>query len=419
MQAWQILAAARFVQGRETEALDAWNRRQEPRVDLTRVDGLDRTRHDVVTDIVEPAPGEILTSRELERARRRVGALPAMQTSRVVYAPRADGRAMIDVVVVEKPVLAHGWPSVTAMAVDAFVAREVRLQAANLTGDGELWMGSWRWWAGRPRVSFGLAVPRMFATSGLWRIDGSWEEASYRLTNDNSDVMFAQTERRGARVSFSDWATSDTRWEVRGGLDRWSDRGTHVFAGANIERRWVEDRLALRVDSTVWRAVDRPLTMMFASSGVSLRFRSAAEPGATWSGSAGLYAASAHAPLDRWPTADTGQVSHLLLRAHPLLDAGAIPTPDLSPRLAHATLELQRPLAIRLPTRIWWAAFVDAAQRGASAEHPRSAALVDVGLGLRVNVPGTRQFLRLDVARSLSDGRVAVSAGWQSAWGDQ
>jgi hypothetical protein len=109
----------------------------------------------------------------------------------------------------------------------------------------------------------------------------------------------------------------------------------------------------------------------------------------------------------------------LLLRAHPLLDAGAIPTPDLSPRLAHATLELQRPLAIRLPTRIWWAAFVDAAQRGASAEHPRSAALVDVGLGLRVNVPGTRQFLRLDVARSLSDGRVAVSAGWQSAWGDQ
>jgi hypothetical protein len=256
----------------------------------------------------------------------------------------------------------------------------------------------------------------MFATSGLWRMDGSWEQASYRLTSDNSATMVAQTERRGASVSFSDWATSDTRWEVRGGLDRWSDRGTHVFAGVNIERRWLEDRLALRVDSTLWRAVDRPLTTMFASSGVSLRFRSTAEPDATWSGSAGLYAASAHAPLDRWPTADTGQVSQLLLRAHPLLDAGAISTRDLSPRLAHATVELQRPLAIRLPTRIWWAAFVDAAQQGVSAEHTRSAALVDVGLGLRVNVAGTRQLLRLDAARALRDGRVAVSAGWQTAW---
>jgi hypothetical protein len=127
-------------------------------------------------------------------------------------------------------------------------------------------------------------------------------------------------------------------------------------------------------------------------------------------------AASASAPLDLWPMADTGHVGSIPLRAHRLLENGAIRTSDVSRLLAHATLEFQRPVVMRLPARVWWAAFVDTAKRGAAAEHFVGAALIDVGVGLRLQVPGTPNLLRLDLARSARDGRMAFSAGWQTTW---
>ena len=61
------------------------------------------------------------------------------------YTPHADGRAMIDVAVLEKPVVPRKWPSLARMGVHAAVAREVHLEAANVLGNGELWSAAWRW----------------------------------------------------------------------------------------------------------------------------------------------------------------------------------------------------------------------------------------------------------------------------------
>ena len=414
LHAWQLLASARFLQGDATGALDAWNRREEPRVDLARIEGLDRMRHAVIADLLGVAPGDLLTGDRLARANRRVAALPAIQMSRVGYTPRADGRAMIDVAVLEKPAVPRKWPSMAAMAVHAGVARELRFDAANAVGHGELLTTSWRWWEGRPRVSVGLAAPRLWGATGTWRIESSWEQQLYRLP-PAAGVDFMVNDRRGAKVSFSDWATGDLRWEVSGGVDRWVDRGDHASAGATVERRWRGDRVAVRVDGTFWRAIGRRSTT-FGRSAVAAAWRSAAERAPTWTASAGTYGASAGAPLDLWPAADTGQVGPLLLRAHPLLHDGAVRAEDVSRLLAHATVELQRPLAIRLPARAWWAAFVDAAKRGASVERSRGAVLVDIGVGLRLELPGTPHLLRLDVAHGLRDGRLAFSAGWQTGW---
>ena len=416
MQAWQLIAAARFLQGDATGALDAWNRREEPRVDLARIQGLDRVRHEVVADVLELAPGELLTAHKLARASRRVAAMPGIQVSRVGFRPRADGRATIDVGVLEKPAAPRKWPSVAAMSVHATVAREVRVDTANLAGDGELWNASWRWWADRPRVALGLATPRLWRANGVWRIEVAWERQPYRqASSDGLDAVFHLSQRRSARLSYGDWATGNLRWNVSGGLDRWADRGSHSFAGAAVERRWWEDRIALRADGTFWHPLGRRANS-FARSGVSAAWRSSSQPGPTWTGSVGVTAASASAPLDLWPMADTGQVGSILLRAHPLLENGAIRTSDVSRLLAHATLEFQRPVVMRLPARVWWAAFVDTAKRGAAAEHLVGAALIDVGVGLRLQLPGTPNLLRLDLARGARDGRMAFSAGWQTTW---
>jgi hypothetical protein len=88
-----------------------------------------------------------------------------------------------------------------------------------------------------------------------------------------------------------------------------------------------------------------------------------------------------------------------------LLDDGAIEASRLYRALAHATLEFQRPIAARPLARFGWAAFIDTTQHD-----------VDAGVGLRVKLPAAPGALRVDLARGLRDGRVALSAAWQPAW---
>ncbi len=416
MQAWQLLAAARFLQGDSTGALHAWNRREEPRVDLARVDGLDRMRHDVVADVLRLSPGDLVTEDLLARARRRVGALPTIQLSRVGYTPRADGRATIDVAVLERPTILRKWPGLAAMGLHAAIEREMRFETANAVGEGELLSAAWRWWPGRPRVAVGLAAPGLWRAGGLWRVEGSWDRQLYRVApaNDPGASLISSARRRAA-LSFADWTTGDLRWQVSVALDRWADRGNHAAAGAAIEHRWLGDRLAVRAGATAWRAI-RHREAGFARAEVAGAWRSTAEAAPTWTVRAGMYGASARAPLDVWPVIETGQIGPLLLRAHPLLEDGAIRAEDVSRVLAHTSVELQRPLAIRQPVRAWWVAFVDAARRGATRDGAPAPALVDVGVGLRLDVAGTPHVLRLDVGQGVRDGRIALSAGWQATW---
>jgi hypothetical protein len=414
-----LLATSRFLQSDQTGALRAWNQRAEPRVDLAHIDGLDRTAHAAVANLLDLPPDDVLTDRKLARAKRRVAAMPALQSSRVSYTPQADGRATIDVAVLERPFVPRKWPGLAAIGLHAAVAREVRLEPANLTGNGELLTASWRWWTNRPRVAVALAVPQLWRATGLWRIEGSWERQLYLRQPTASetaatDGMFT-SERRRASLSFGDWASGNLRWEVSGGLDRWADRGSHASIGGAVERRLLQDHVAMRADTTIWNRVGAA-GRSFASSSVAVAWRSTPERWQTWSAKAGLYHASTSAPLDLWPAAETGHVRPLLLRAHPLLHDGAIRSAEVSRRLAHGTLERQQPISMRPPAPLWWAVFVDVATRGASDDGAALTTLVDVGTGLRLDLPGTTNVLRLDVARGVRDGRLAVSVGWQTAW---
>ncbi len=131
----------------------------------------------------------------------------------------------------------------------------------------------------------------------------------------------------------------------------------------------------------------------------------------------GLTHATARAPLDLWPGAGTGFGREPLLRAHPLLDHGVIAGPAFGRRLAHATVEFAPVLVTRAAATLRLAAFVDSARVWERLRPGDAGAWhADAGTGLRLSLPGRAGRVRLDLARGLRDGRMAVSAAWDPVW---
>jgi predicted double-glycine peptidase len=392
LESWQLLAASRFLDGDAAGALEAWNRRGEPRVDLPRIDGLSRTRYDVIADALALPPRTMLTDDRLDRAARRVAAVPAVHLSRVDFLPREDGDAAMNVAVVERPVVPWSPAELGASAIYAVTQREAQINVSSPSGNGELWTVSARWWAGRPRAQVALAIPKLAHWTGVWRIAGGWERQTYRYP-----VTDVESDRRYASISFGDWASSRVRWHLGAAIDRWNDGAIETSILGDVERRMAGDRVAVTVTS---RAAAR-----FGAATVSARWRSAREVMTGWQAAGVLAAVTGSAPLDLWTGGDTGVVRSTLLRAHPLLVDGAIRASDLQRVLPNASLEYQRRVASRRMLQVGWAAFVDATNRH-----------VDTGMGLRFKLPAAPSVLRIDIARGIRDRATAVSASWQSAW---
>jgi len=134
----------------------------------------------------------------------------------------------------------------------------------------------------------------------------------------------------------------------------------------------------------------------------------------TYDAAAALEHVGDDAPMGLWPGAGDGRVRAPLLRAHPLAIDGAI---DVSPgsvfgrTLTYATAELQRWLARPRLARIGVATFIDVARAdrvlaGVNAQQE------DIGVGLRIRVPGLGRILRVDYGHGLRDGKNAVTVGW-------
>jgi hypothetical protein len=391
-ESWQVLAASRFLEGDAGGAIDAWNRRGEPSLDLARVDGLSRTSHDVVAGMLDLPARTMLTRERLDRAARRVASVPAVQLSRVDYSPRENGSATVNVAVVERPLVPASRSELAVSAIYAATRREAQINVSSPSGNGELWTASARWWAGRPRLEVALAVPKLARWTGLWRVAGGWERQTYRLSTTT-----IESDRRHASVSFGDWASGRVRWQLGTAIDRWNDGATHLSILGEVERRFAGDRIAVNVES---RAAAR-----FGAATVSTRWRSSLDAMSGWRAVGVLAAVTPTAPFDLWSGGDTGVVRSTLLRAHPLLSDGAIRASELRHVLPNASVEYQRRVATRPVLQVGWAAFADATSRH-----------VDTGLGLRFKLPGSPNVLRMDVARGVRDGATALSVSWQSAW---
>jgi hypothetical protein len=379
----------------------------EPRVDLARVDGLARIRYRVVAGQLDLPPGRLLTAAAFMRAGRRVAEIPAQSAAQLRLRPLPEGNAQLDVAVLERPLLFGGPLEAGGMGVRALIERAASLRLASPTGNGELWTASVRWRTARPRAALLLAIPAGAGRPGVWRVEGSWERQSYAL-----DAGVRREKRRRSALSFSDWIAPDVRLEAGTALDRWSGRGTHVALETRLDVRLAEDRLALGAQGGQWTSLERGPP--FRAGSIEARWGPRRNAEAGWSARAGVFHATARAPLALWPGAGTGSGRESLLRAHPLLEGGVVAGRGFGRSLVDAGLEREGWARTIASLRLGWSVFVDTARPTAglrAATAPRW--LVDGGVSLRAGAPGGQGTLRLTAAHGFVDGTAAFSVGWE------
>lgn len=417
---WELLASSLFMLDDRHGALDAWNRLERPRNDLVRIDGLRRTRFQVVYDAVAIQPGSTISSDALARARRRVAALPTVLRARVDYVPLAGGDAEVHAAIVERPRLPTSTVHVAAHALRAAVEARLLLDAAVPVAGGEVWSLEWGWQSARRTIALGLAAPGAFGTAWNWELHAAERVRTFRDTPDPivahpaSDAALQREERRSVVLRASDWASSALHWQLEAGIDQWIGATAYATAGAALELHPAGRRAAFRADLSAWLPTTGPGETFQAAH---LRAAVRAPPGGSafdWRVGGGLALAPPSAPRSIWTGAGSTVDARAPLRAHPLHERNGVTLPDfLAPRLAHATLELRRWFRPGAPLTIAAAVFAD----GAAAQRPTDRrATLDVGAGARVNLPGLDGLLRVDLARSTSDGATVLSAGWMSDW---
>jgi hypothetical protein len=408
--AWRLLGTSRFLQGDLDGALAAFNRIGEPRVDLTHIEGLERTNQKVVMELLDMAPRSLLTDAGLRRARRRLQTLPVAVSSRIGFTPQPDGSAAVEAAVQERPLFLNDRFDLIASGLHALSEREVALRLAGPTHGGELWSLDWRFWENRPRLGLSVAMPRPPGFGSIWRLEGSWEEESFGIPAPG-DATAVVRERRGrVAFTFQDWTASDLLWEMSTGLDRFRDRGAHLSIGGALEKRFARDRMAVRAEASSWTSFDGGPAFAAGSLGWSFR-SSTGESRTIWKARAGVEAVTEEAPRMVWPGAGTGHARSVLLRAHPLLEDGVIEGAVFGRRLSHGGLEVERWLNPGPPMRFALVGFLDLATLGNGG-----AGQIDVGAGVRVRLPGQSSVMRIDAARGLLDGSFALSMGWQMSW---
>jgi hypothetical protein len=400
--AWRLLATSRFLQDDREGALTAWNVVGEPRVDLVRVDGLTRSRQRVVERSMGAQAGEVLTPARVVHARRRLAELPAALSSRLTYAPVPGGLAEVRASMVERPLVPSSVWALAAVGLSAAATREVHVTMGALSGGGEALGVAWRFWSARPRLAAHAAAPSPWG--GVWRVDAFAERQPF------DTPAIPRADRRALRVSGSDWVTSRLRWTIGAGMDRWEHAGTFAALGGALRFASHDDRLTGHVEIDRWIG---PAPFARAHGVVSVR-SSAERLGRAWQVTSGLGVLSNRAPTDLWFAGDTGHARPVLLRAHPLLDAGHLRSDRLGRFVTHGSAEARYWWAGPLATRAGAALFVDGAHVDGRAVSAGTRRDVDAGVGARLALPVLPGIFRVDLAWGLADGATAVSVVYEA-----
>lgn len=392
----RLLGTARFIGDDQLGALDAWNQTREPRMDLIRIDGLTRTRYRVVERHAGLTTSEVLTRSVLVRARRRLNELPSGYGT-VDFVPLSSGQAEVRATVVERSMVPRNLFDLGVIGLATAVTRELIVPIVSPTGGGELITADWRFWADRPLYQVSIAAPAPWR--GIWKAVARRERQPFTAT-------FSPTVHDSLQLEIADWANGVVRWQIGGGVDRWNGGRVFQTAAAAMRVASAGDRLDARARLRTWfdggTRFGQAEVRVLARSSPSLE-------GFVITADGGVGAVNASAPADLWFAGDTGRARPLLLRAHPILTGGErFRTERMARVFAHESTEVQR----------WWragpfrtgiATFVDT---GLTARRLSGSSItdVDVGIGLRGAYPGRAGALRLDIARGVRDGNLAISA---------
>jgi hypothetical protein len=388
--------------------------------------GLERVRYGVVARRVDLPADSLLTPARLDLVRRRLDAVPGFAATRVDWSSLGAGRAELRVAVLERRRLPGGVPGLLVALAAGLPQRVVSVRTGSLFGDGERWSAAWRWWSERPRVSLDIRAPDAFGLTGIWAAGGSWEREAFRPFGAaaggaaggggaaGDTVPTWREERWRAGLSVWSWLTPGLRSEAGVSLDRWTGRGTAPGVSLGADARAAADRLRLRIEASAWPWLDGG----FGAGSLTAGWRTSGTPrGVVAAGHVGVDAATPTAPLTLWPGAGAGYARSPLLRAHPLLDGGVIDGAAFGRVLVQGGAELDAWTQAAAPLALGLAGFVDAARAWRRPGDGSASPLeVDVGVGVRMALPGGGSRLRVDVAHGLRDGANALSVGWEGSW---
>lgn len=401
--AWKVLGTSQFLLNQPMAALEAWNHAGEPRLDLVRVDGLERTRQQPVERMLGITTGEVVTSRRFVRAERALAELPAARSTRLELAPAGGGLTQLHVTLVERGTVPEDPFTWAIIGARAAVTRTVAVSFGSFSGAGESLAVDWRFWPGRPRVAVSLRAPAPWA--GTWGADVFGESQAFDLDQPDS-------QRRGGRLTASRWVSPAIRLDMRGGAERWNSTGTVGAFGLSAGVLSSSERWSGRVVADGWAGSTRfgsfSATVNAASAPRMIVSR-AAPLGPVMTLSAGASTVTDAAPLDLWPAGDTGQARTVLARAHPVLDDGLMKVARLGRTIVFGSTEAQYWWKAPALSRVGAAAFVDAVRTMKRANDGDPLDDVDVGVGAGLAslvVPGR---FRVDYAHGLRDGADAVT----------
>jgi predicted double-glycine peptidase len=411
---WRLRATSLYLAEERMQALQAWNRIDEPRIDRVEIEGLIRTRQDVATAVLGLRPRDVLTPARLTLALRRLGQMPTSSGAKVTYRPSRGGRADIVASAGEGPLIEPWRILFVRLSIEAAARRETGLQINSPTGRGETLEIGGRFAARRPSMWASLETPRFAGLPGVVSLRGLWDRQTYRPGGSPETQAAVETRRLGA-IDWSHWTTASLRTELGAGVDRFDGRGTFFSFRGGVESRVADDRLALAMDAGRWTT--KGDGRGFAEGGVALAFRSHVRPERfVVQLRMDARRATEDAPRALWPGAGTGPGRPFLLRGSKLVRQGELVGDAFGRGLLHATVEAEVRAVERGTARVGIALFSDWARPwDTTLQSGPGRGIFSMGVGLRLRVLATAAF-RLDVAKRVDRGGLVLSAGVIPPW---
>jgi hypothetical protein len=313
--------------------------------------------------------------------------------------------------VVERPAFSSPRSLLLQSALRAVSERAIGVDVLGLAPSGQSAQLVGQWRPNRSRAVLSASAPRFLRLPGIVTAEALWDEQSYRVPTAPSESAPVRERRERASLSLAHWWAADTRAAVTVAADDWSRRAPYLSLSGDVDQRLLGDRVAVGGDAAGWWS-GASAPFYAASARASLRTRTTSEhprihihASYDW--------ASGRAPFALWSGAGTGPARVLLLRAHPLLRDGVIHGAAFGRELLGGSVQAETPIASLGPAKLGAAVFVDAAKVLAPT---RGATLVDIGAGLRLQPPGWRSAIRVDVATPWGSIRPHLSAGWHVEW---
>ena len=420
-----LLAAALQLDGREIEALAAWNALGRPALSAVEISGLARTRDEVARREIGVEPGDLLTPRAVRAARRRLEETGAFDRVTVRTTSAGDGTAGLVVALGERHGL--GRPLDVALTTGVNLAwQRFRLRWSNVAGSGVAVGGSLRWQENRPEAALQLQAPRPLGLPATLRLGALRGEQAY-LVGGGLDMR-----RRGVDVALRHVLDGDV--VVSLGIrarDRTFSRphpgaepGRIVGLEAGLEARLVDTRRQrLSAAARLFGATQALASAAsFAQADAEVRYEAvlsrpegrsvertvlASRARVGW-GSDGL-------PIDEMYAPGISPESDLPLRAHPLTRHGALGVNAMGRGVALVNVELRQRLVHRPAFDVSAVVFTDAARIGHAVDAGLANPFLDAGVGLRIALLAGPT-LRVDHAWGLLDGRRALFIGLGQAF---